>query len=288
MAVKFFGQFLLEKGVVSRQSVLQAVALQETTNLKFGEWAQQMDLIAEADVERIHRAQRSEDLRFGDMAVKLGILTEEQRQEILTRQRNSHLYIGEALIKIGALDERHLQQYLAEFNADQAPYAVGKVALPERLPHPDLWEIVADLSAKLLTRVAHLTVRPAPCKVIAYLPPRLAVASIDFSGSVTGRYLLALSAPLRLAIARAILQEEKVETEPEEVLDDAAMEFVNIVFGNIAAKAAQLGKTMEIAPPKIAHPQSAGILVPHNHIGLLFPLHEASHGFLEVAAFIRE
>ena len=287
MAVKFFGQFLLEKGAVSQENLLKAVELQETTNLKFGETALQMGFLSEADVERVHVAQRGEDLRFGDMAVKLGLLTEEQMGEILTRQKNNHLHIGEALLQIGALDESRLGQYLTDFKADQAPYVTEKIAIPAETPHAPIWELAADLSYKMLTRVVNLTFRPAPCRVITSLPPRDVVAVMDFSGSVSGRYLLAVPVTLQKTVARAILNEENIEGEPEEVLDDAIMEFVNIVCGNVAAKSTQLGKTIEIAPPEMFRPRGQEIAVPEGHRGLLFPIQTVNGEEMDVAIFAR-
>ena len=89
MAVKFFGQFLVEKGVVTREVLLQAIELQESVNLSFGATAMAMGLLTEADIEKVHNAQRCEDLRFGDMAVKLELLTADQMQQVLTRQRTA-------------------------------------------------------------------------------------------------------------------------------------------------------------------------------------------------------
>ncbi|MEJ2201287.1 MAG: hypothetical protein P8X63_09800 [Desulfuromonadaceae bacterium] len=149
MAVKFFGQFLLEKGVVGQKALLQAIDLQETTNLKFGATALSMGLLTVEAFERIHDAQRVDDLKFGDMAVKLGILTEEQVKQVLTRQKNNHLYIGEALVRIGALNADELKQYLDEFKTDQAPYVVDKVVIPAGVPQANICEIIADLKNKL-------------------------------------------------------------------------------------------------------------------------------------------
>ncbi|NTW88764.1 MAG: chemotaxis protein CheX, partial [Desulfobulbaceae bacterium] len=39
MAVKFFGQFLIEQGVVTSDALLNAINLQDKNNLKLGEMA---------------------------------------------------------------------------------------------------------------------------------------------------------------------------------------------------------------------------------------------------------
>ncbi|KIH75561.1 Chemotaxis protein CheX, a CheY~P-specific phosphatase [Geoalkalibacter ferrihydriticus] len=286
MAVKFFGQFLVERGVVNPQKLLEAIDLQERTNLKFGEMALDMGLINEADVERVHDAQRGEDLRFGDMAVKLGILSSEQMQQILTRQKNNHLYIGEALVKIGALDAERVTTLLDEFKVDQAPYLATRLVIPEGVSNPQFWEMAADLTYKMLTRVANLSFRPGPCVLAQSFDAKHVAAAMDFSGSLQGRYLLSVTSGVQQAIARAILKEADVSAEPKEVLEDTLMEFINIVCGNIVAKGAQLGHTLEINPPVIFAESRQHNSVPAEFCALCFPLYLADGEEAELSLWI--
>ncbi len=285
MAVKFFGQFLLEKGVISREELLKAIALQESVNVRFGEMARSMGFIADAEVDRVHQAQRSEDLRFGDMAVKMGILTGEQLQEVLAEQKKRHLYIGEALVNVGAFKVNDLQEYLDAFKADQAPYIIDKVIIPEGVPDPDLWEIAADLTHKMFTRIVNLNFKPGQCEMVERIAGNDTVIAIDLTGHVRARYLLSVSCGVRDLIAQAILGEEDVAKESDEVLVDTVMEFANIVCGNIAARAAQQGKVIEITPPEIIDVSGGGIDVPEGRKGLLFPLYVADER-VEIGIFM--
>ena len=285
MAVMFFGQYLVEKGIVSRESLLKAIALQESVNLSVGAMAVAIGLLTEEEVERVNQLQRSEDLRFGDLAVRLGMLTAEQLQQLLTRQKRDHLYIGEALVRVGGLDEAELMRYLADFRAHQALYATDRVEIPAGVPTPAAWEIFADLTYKMLTRVAHLTFHPEPCRVIRELESFHVVAALDFHGDLNGTYLFAVSAAARLKIARAILNEERVEHEERELLDDTVQEFVNVVCGNIAAKLAQQGKAIEITPPRLI-PGDHGVSVPAGRTGLLFPVSLSYGDTAALAVFI--
>ena len=286
MAVKFFGQFLVENRLVTSEALLQAIALQERSNLKFGEMAQALGFLSEADIERVHEAQRGEDLRFGDLVLKLGLMSEEQIQQVLTRQKNSHIYIGEALIRVGAIARPALERSLAAFKEDQAPYAVDRISIPATAPLPYFWEMAADLTGKMLTRVAGLAHRPGSCAEVGQLVVHEVIAAIYFSGAVRARYLLGVSLPIRAAIARALLKEEDVSGEPEEVLDDTLMEFVNIICGNIVAKAAQMGRAVEISPPQILRTGGRILPVPPGQIGLSLPILTADGELLEMGAFI--
>lgn len=284
MAVKFFGQFMLENNYVSQELLLKAIALQEASNLKFGEMARSMGLISDSDIDRVHDAQRSEDLQFGDMCVKLGFLTTAQLNEVLTRQKNSHVYIGEALIKAGAIKAEELPRYLDEFKSDQAPYKIDKITIPADLHERGLLEITIDLTSKMLQRIANISFRQGQCMLISRLEANDTIVSIALSGSFHARYLLSVSKSARELIAKAILKSPDVSHEHEDILNDAVMELANIICGNIAAKAAQVGKSLEIAPPMVLD-GSKGVNVSSDGKGLLLPLYIAN-GLIEIGIFI--
>jgi CheY-specific phosphatase CheX len=284
MAVKFFGQFMIEKGLITSEQLLKAIALQDSTNLQFGELAKQMGFITDTDIERVHDTQRKEDMPFGDLSVNLGIITAEQLKEVLTKQKNSHLFIGEALIRTGAVKAEDLPKHLDAFKTDQAPYIVERVAIPAGVPGHTLVEIAVDLTCKMLSRIANLNFRPGQCIMMQRLEENDIVAEMKMSGAIGASYLLSISRNIRSSIAMAILKEEDVSKESEDMLNDAVMEFVNIVCGNVAAKAAQIGKTIDIAPPKIVDGKG-GLPVPDKNAGLLFPIYVAE-GKIEVGMFI--
>ena len=286
MAVMFFGQYLVERGVVTREVLLQAIELQESVNLSVGAVAVSMGFLTETEVERINQAQRTEDLRFGDMAAKLGLLNQEQFQQVLTKQKNNHLYIGEALVKVGGLTGEELPRYLEEFKQNQAQYVTDRVVIPEGVANAQIWEVFADLTYKMLTRVARLTFHSEPARVATALPPFSTIAAMEFTGDVNGTYLFAVQDGARKRIASASLNQENVDLEEEEVLDDTVMEFVNVVCGNIAAKVAQLGSSFEIEPPELLDGNS-GLSVPPDRTGILFPISLSDGEQASMAIFIK-
>jgi len=287
MAVKFFGQFLVEKGTVSREALLQAIELQDQKNLKLGEMAIEMGYVTQTDIERAHKAQQTKDLKLGDMLVEMGILTLNQLNEIITRQKNTHLYIGEALVLIHALSKEQLLQQLDDFKADQAQYVSDRIELPSAIANSVTWEMTADLTYKMITRVLGIQFRPGRCQQVTSLSANHMMAAMDFSGDVEARYLVSVSAGLQKTVARAILGEKDVENESVEILEDTVMEFVNVVCGNVAAKASQMGMIININPPVTIHPPLAGFPVPEGHVGLCFPIHVGDEEKMELILLIR-
>ncbi|OGR28212.1 MAG: chemotaxis protein CheX [Desulfuromonadales bacterium GWD2_54_10] len=288
MAVKFFGQFLVEKGLVSRESILAAIDLQEQKNLKLGEMGVSMGYITQADIDRAHNAQFSKDMKLGDLLVEMGILALNQLQEIITRQKETHLYIGEALVLVGALNSEQLQQHLNEFKLDQAPYVSDKIELPAGVANSKTWEMTADLTYKMITRVLDLQFRAEKCQTVNQLGSNFMMAALDFSGDVEARYILSVSAEVQKMVAKAILREESVEGESVEILEDTVMEFINVVCGNVAAKASQMGQVININPPVTIHPPAAGLPVPEGHTALCFPIHVGEGEKMELFLLIRQ
>jgi CheY-specific phosphatase CheX len=270
----FFGQYLVERNIVSRELLLQAIALQEQTNLSFGDTAVALGLLTAANADRINQAQRSQDLRIGDLSVQMGLLTEPQVMTILAEQKKRHLYIGEAVVKVGGLSAEDLERYLKEFKEDQAKYATDSVSIPAGVPQPELWEMMADLTYKMLTRVARVTFHSEPCRICLSLPEYPVIAAMDITGDITVRYLFGCTPGLQAKIARAILTTDDVSGEDQEVLDDTIMEFINVVCGNIVAKAVQMGKRIDISPPELLNAAEKQQIIPSTRC-LAFPVNLA-------------
>lgn len=287
MAVKFFGQFLVEHGIVTSAALLEAIKLQDNNNLKFGEMAVAMGLVTTADIERAHSAQMSKDMRLGNLLVEMGVLTTAQMDDVVVRQKNTHLYIGEALVQIGALTSEALQQQLDAFKADQAQYVSDGIELPITSANNHVWEMTADLTYKMITRVLDLRFRPGKCVKASAISQNYMLAAMDLSGDVEARYLISVSEEVQKSIAKAILSEPSVDQESAEVLEDTVMEFVNVVCGNVAAKASQMGVIMNINPPVTVRPPEGGLPIPDGCTALSFPIHIEDGNKMEMILLIK-
>lgn len=286
MAVKFFGQFLVENNIVSREALLKAIDLQERKNVKFGEMALSLGLVTSDDIERAHNAQMSRDMKLGDLLMEMGILTQSQMNDIVTRQKNCHLYIGEALVQTGALSSDQLQNHLEAFRQDQAQYVAERIELPAGIAENPLCEMAADMTYKMITRVLGLPFRAGKCQTVAAVAANYMMAAMDLTGDVEARYIISVSEGVQKEIAKAILREDSVDGEPDEVLEDTVMEFANVVCGNIAAKASQMGKVLNINPPVALHPPAPSLQVPAGKVALCFPIHLGENERMDLVLFV--
>ena len=119
MGIQFFGEFLIDRWVITRGQLIEALELQDYRNLKFGEVAMQKKYLSEEQVKRINEEQKRQDIQFADLAVALGELNEAQAREILTLQKNNHLFLGESLLELGHVTEDILERELSIFKEEQ-------------------------------------------------------------------------------------------------------------------------------------------------------------------------
>lgn len=258
MAVRFFGQFLLESGVISPQQLLAAIAYQDKMNLKFGETAIQLGLLDKGRLERIFARQRQEDLKTGEAGVKLGFLTNAQVDQVLRAQKNSHVMIGEALVKTGALTDATLAEQLAAFKKDQDSYQLCS-GLPRQKDPTGLAAPAIDLTLKLLLRLGHLQVKLVDIRYAVVKPhdPNWHSIRLPFSGDHDGEIALRASSRVCAQIASAMMG-EPVPPDARAVIVDAVSEFLNLVGGNLAAVGARQGKKVELSPPRLGDVQVEG------------------------------
>lgn len=98
MFSQFFGHYLLNQGLLTREQLTDALEFQQTVHVKFGVIAVDEGFLTPDQVEKVHEMQKQVDKRFGEIAVDLGFLTEEQVEVMLSVQKQNHLLLAQALV----------------------------------------------------------------------------------------------------------------------------------------------------------------------------------------------
>ena len=272
MSVKFFGQYILEKNIITPQQLIEAVEYQESKNLKFGEYALLRGYLTEKDIERIQNEQKRVDMRFGELAVKLNILTSAQIQEILTRQKNDHIFIGEALLQKGFLTPDVLQRELTLFKEDQSKYATGEIDVPAGAANPEVIKSMVDLTQKMLQRVAYLNVKVGVGFISNNEPQKnFLLISVSMRGNLKYEYAFSSSQEISEIIASGVMG-ENIKGGSKEDISDGVKEFCNIACGNIIAKLSQKGKSLDISPPQEVVLSSDGYHIVKGRKAVYYPL----------------
>ena len=250
MTVKFFGQFLLERGKILKEELLDALGFQKTVNVKLGTIALDAGYLTADQIMKIHQEQQRTDKLFGEIAIEMNFLSPEQLEELLIIQKNERISLGDALLEKGYLSLHRLEEELREYKKSQegmveAAYSLLKQATSHQIP-----EIFLDLTIKLLRRLADLDVKvidshDEPERVA----PHIWNVCQQFKGDSCGIYILSLTDRPLLKIASGIAEETL--TQIDNFTKDGVQEFVNMLVGNSAAKLSQDGIKINLQPPEI-------------------------------------
>ncbi|MFD0676514.1 MULTISPECIES: hypothetical protein [unclassified Paenibacillus] len=120
MFAQYFGQYLLNQGLLSASELKQAISMQKLTRVKLGVLAINYGYMSAAQVETVHQIQMKLDKKFGEIAIELNFLSEEIVSSLLDSQQNAHLALGQVLIDQGIMTYEGfadaLEQYKKEYS----------------------------------------------------------------------------------------------------------------------------------------------------------------------------
>lgn len=106
----FFGNYLLNKGVVSKEELASVLEQQKNVRLMLGVLAINAGFMTAKQVDEVHYLQNLKDLRFGEIAVEKGYLTTSQLMELLGQQTSEHLILAQTLIDNGIMTMQSFEQ----------------------------------------------------------------------------------------------------------------------------------------------------------------------------------
>lgn len=276
MSVKFFGQFLLERGKIIREELLDALELQQKVNVKLGAIAVDAGYLTAKQIEEICQRQQQSDKMFGEIAVELNYLTDKQVMELLSIQKNERLSLAEALMQKGYLTLSDLEQELAEFKKSQEGVSNKVYLAVKEYPTPCIPETFLDLTLKFFRRLVGIDLEVIDSHRDSHrIAPYLWNISQGFRGDSNGMVILSMPDQVFLKAASHVAQEKLWEID--EFAKDSVREFVNIVAGNVAAKLSHSHNIhITLHPPKFF--TSLGTIeIPQDNSAVVVKLASAAH-----------
>ncbi len=118
MFSQFFGHYLLNQGLLSREQLADALEFQQSVHVKFGVIAVDEGFLTPEQVEKVHEMQKQIDKRFGEIAVELGYLTDDQVEAMLSVQKQNHLLLAQALVDRGYMSIEEFSNALNHYKRD--------------------------------------------------------------------------------------------------------------------------------------------------------------------------
>jgi len=248
MATMFFGQYLLAKGVIDRNALLEALDRQRRSNLSLPELAVQDGLIDQSRAEAIMAQYRMSDDSMEEILAGAGGLHTDQIRRLQSKQRSSWLRIGAALVEGGHLNDDEIGSNLQDFRSLESAADQEIREAMQHLPNADAVGACVELTMFHFGRVSG---RLTKLGSITMAPDHLDAGRQRFSQRIVGdgEYTIAVDfpPPLISAVAKGMLGfdiEPGTETEA-----DAVCEVINLIGGNACTRIEQFGQVLRPEPP---------------------------------------
>lgn len=249
MSNKFFGQYLLELGIINKHELLLAIDLQKASHLSLGEIAINKGYLTQGEATAINLEQQRTDERFGSLAVSMGHLISKQVSELFIMQQNLRKFFGEVLVEQNIVSKPVLLEHL-EAHADLKRKSTLK--LDSAVYAHKHGKFIADaisVAVRLFLRVAKTNIQVSNIST-----EDVDIKSVELAFSQETH----IPDPIKAGfiMEQALIQEVAnhflnfdIGNNPE-VSQDAVCEFLNIILGNALASHCKEGVT-SLSPPVI-------------------------------------
>ena len=262
MKSRLFGQFLLERGLITKDMLLDAMTYQKDIHAPLFALAVEHDYLTRDQLKLLDQANVKSDRPFLEIALKERMLTLSQVDALRRIQSEKWVFFGEALVERGHLTPARLHElfeaYRKERTAGEDMKDVSMESVQEQTLVSSLLKVTIDIFihyTRQIVQVESVTQTDVPPDDAAY------VFSQRIFGDKNFDYLLALPEPLTLRIASHLLQQEA--TQVDQLVLDAVSEFVNIVVGNGCAKLSMSNWKVKAEPPQVLPRQMlSGLIKP--------------------------
>lgn len=113
-----FGKFLVSRGLLRPEQLLEALEHQQSAKVSIGRIAFQEGILPlEKVLEILTLQQELGEKRkpFGELAIELGYLDAAQREELVRRQQRSTAPLAQVIVELGLLDFDLVKSALEEY-----------------------------------------------------------------------------------------------------------------------------------------------------------------------------
>ena len=216
MGSKLFGQFLLERGLISREALLEAV-----------------------------KHQKSIEVALHTGTLQLG------QAEVLNKLKSERwLFLGEALIEKGFMTRQQLGGLIAEYRRQESIPDTDVLPLLKELPEKD---VINSFVRATVDMFRHYTKEDVEILAVGRAGGEPGGLTYVFSQQVAGekdfRYALAMPEEMVLSVAARMLQERAAEIDA--MVLDAVSEFVNVIVGQGCARISMNTTRVTVEPPQV-------------------------------------
>lgn len=118
MYTQFFGNYLLNKGLITSDQLFEAMKEKEHIHTKLGTLAIHTGFLTAKEVEQLCILQTHIDKLFGELAVSQGLLTNSQLDHLLFLQQPDFLTMAQALLDKGYLKTEDFEYAIVDYQSE--------------------------------------------------------------------------------------------------------------------------------------------------------------------------
>lgn len=255
MGVKYFGQFLIDDGLLTADEL--ADALEEVDGPTLGRLAVAKGMLMPEELDDLLSSSWSRQPKVGKIAVKQGILAASQVKQLSDTLKNNVDFLAQHLVKKKLVPEADMARARAAFATDQQAWTLRPQEVPPALAGKAHAVALAGVSLQMLPTMTGLELVARPSAPFQGAPPLRAFnVEIELKGDESGRYVLCLDKPVARAAAVLMMGDELREPTAEE-LHDATGEVANSIVGVAVSLLARHGHNFRIGPPRFLDQSAA-------------------------------
>jgi len=244
----FFGQYLLSKGVINREALIDAIESQRNTNLSLVELAVREGYLDPRSAEGILTRYRTTDAGLEELCLEYGQIDHEKLNELREIQESDWVRVGAALVASGNMTRDKVEEHLAEFHEIQHEASQQLEADFRACSDPETVKTIVELAIFHLKR---FTNGPVKLQTLTEDGGELASGRRRYAQKLVGDRELCCAIDLPSQVATVVAQGFigiPVEDDSE-VAIDAVCECVNIIGGHACTQLEASGFRLRPEPP---------------------------------------
>ncbi len=263
MHTQFFGNFLLNKGVITPEQLIEALKVQAYAHKKFGTLAIHSGYMSASEVEDVYITQTHFDKHFGELATELGYLSEDQVDELLDTQLPDYMLLGQILVEQKIITRVEFENLIAEYQSayeiydldmvdeqkDMVEKLLANFYLPEDAPYSKNILSYLTLFFNNLVRFIGEDFTPLNIIILPEVPTNFCVSQ-EVEGAFSFLSALDMEPETAVAFASRYMNEEL--TEMDEYVHASMEDFLNLHNGLFSVNMSNdFSMELHLQPPVI-------------------------------------
>lgn len=258
---QYFGNFLLEKKIITSKQLKEVLELQKSIRVKIGVLAIENGFMNAEEVLEIHRLQSIKDKKFGELAIEEGYLTEEKLGELLNKQKKSMVLLGQALIDQEYITFQKYEEVLMQYK-EESGFTSEELNAIRNNDIEKIVNILIKIEEDSLSAIFNKYIQLFIRNIVRFVDVDIALGKAEKIDSNNFNNLIYQKMDGNFKIFSGFLGSDEVMTkfaslyaeelceEVDELTKDSLGEFLNCINGLFLSGLSNVGVDLELSPPE--------------------------------------